>query len=92
MAVLIVIGDCSFESGRPSSADPVLTLLTLKRPFLVKELVVLVTVAPEFEVATVFWAELAVALVTANSVEILNRPFLVSELELDSPEPYPIEA
>ena len=34
---MLIFGDCSLESGRPSSQLPVRTLLTRKRPFLVRE-------------------------------------------------------
>ena len=36
-ATMLIFGDCSLESGRPSSQLPVRTLLTRKRPFLVRE-------------------------------------------------------
>jgi hypothetical protein len=39
VATLVCCGDCSLESVFPPSILPLRTLLTLNRPFLVKELV-----------------------------------------------------
>ena len=72
----IIVGDCSLESGFPSSWLPDLTLFTLNRPFLVKEFVFGV-----FEVA-----DIMLAAIILFSVEILNLPFLVKEFELNSAE------
>ena len=72
----IIVGDCSLESGFPSSWLPDLTLFTLNRPFLVKEFVFGV-----FELA-----DIMLAAIILFSVEILNLPFLVSEFELNSAE------
>ena len=72
----IIVGDCSLESGFPSSWLPDLTLFTLNRPFLVKEFVFGV-----FELA-----DIMLAAIILFSVEILNLPFLVREFELNSAE------
>ena len=72
----IIVGDCSFESGFPSSWLPDLTLFTLNRPFLVKE----------FVFGVLELADIRLAAIILFSVEILNLPFLVKEFELNSAE------
>ena len=72
----IIVGDCSFESGFPSSWLPDLTLFTLNRPFLVKE----------FVFGVLELADIMLAAIILFSVEILNLPFLVKEFELNSAE------
>ena len=72
----IIVGDCSFESGFPSSWLPDLTLFTLNRPFLVKE----------FVFGVLELADIMLAAIILFSVDILNLPFLVKEFELNSAE------
>ena len=72
----IIVGDCSLESGLPSSWLPDLTRFTLNLPFLVKEFV---------------FGVFGLAEVRLFSVRMLNLPFLVNEFVLKSPAPYPMD-
>ena len=79
MADDVITGDCSLElsvAAAASSVLPVRTLLTLNLPFFVREFVL--------EIPLLLLSATAAPLLLE---EMLNRPFHVKELELESADP-----